>query len=699
MAPSLSFNRFEIRPAERTLLMDGAIAPLGGRAFDVLMALVERRERVVSKNELLDLAWPGVVVEENNLSVQISSLRKVLGNQAIATVTGRGYRFAEAPLEPPFAGHATERIAPADDSDRIVRRLAAVVFANVAGWSQLVEADATSAVRAWKAVRVELIEAQLPAFGARPIEVTPDRLFLEFPSAVDAVRWGVDFQERLAIQRQSRHGAAIHMHIGISVEDVIVDQGRLLGEGLGIAAALQQAGDGDDVIVTKAVRDLASNKLAVRFQPLGKRHFEGVRRTIALFRVAPGDGASESARNNPHVMWAHRPAVAVLPFANEEAVADPYFGDGITEEIITCLSRNRSLFVIARNSTLRFRDRSIGIAEVAAQLGIRYVLVGLVRRDGRRLRIGVELVDATTEVIIWSQRFDGADEDLFGFQEQIAASIAGAIDPHLQDAEIAHVRDRPTDSFSAYDCVLRGVAVQYRFHEPDFALAGAMFRRAIELDPTYAQAHAHLAWWHNLCVGEGRTDDANDDGRQADVLSLKAVELDPRDAWVLSVAGHIQSFQRKRFTAALELFDQALALDPNCAVAWARSATTLAYVGRGEEALARVRNAMRLSPLDHQSFSFYTTNGTACIVEGRYDEAAGWLNKAHRLNPRYRAATRNLIAALALSGEVAEARALAQEFLQGEPGFGVAHFGSWYPLCQPHLGRMLGALEEAGLPA
>jgi tetratricopeptide (TPR) repeat protein len=370
----------------------------------------------------------------------------------------------------------------------------------------------------------------------------------------------------------------------------------------------------------------------------------------------------------------------------------------MTEEIITALSSNRSLLVIARNSTLRYRNSEAAPGEIAAELGVRYLLVGSVRRLERRLRINAELVDAAPGRIIWAERYDGADEDLFSFQVRIASSIAAAIDPRVREAEIARVIGRPTESLSAYDCVLRGLSIVFTFRDEDFEAAGRLLRRAIELDPNYAQAHAQLAWWHNLRFGEGRSPHSSEDARCAQQLSLRALEIDPRDAHSLSVAGHIQSFMKRKFTVAMDMFDQALSLNPSCAVAWARSATTLVYLGRGEEALERVRNAMRLSPFDAYSFSAFTTNGNACITLGRYDEAAAWLAKARRQNPRYRAAWRLLIAALALAGESYEARSLAEEFLHVEPSFRVSIFGSWYPLREPYLSRLLEGMRLGGLP-
>jgi adenylate cyclase len=580
---------------------------------------------------------------------------------------------------------------------RMIRRLAAIAFADVVGWTRLVERDDAAAVSAWKAVQRELIEPNIKAFGGRLIEVAGDAVLVEFPSAVDAVRWALDLLQRLEDRRAGDRDNPIHMRVGISIEDAIVDDDKLLGDGVNIASRVHQMAAPDQLVITQGVRDFVWNKLPIRLLDLGEHQLKNISRPVRTFRVQAGDGATPSIQ--PHLMWDNRPTIAVLPFRSEGSEADPYFGDGMTEEIITSLSMNRSLFVIARNSTLKYRGHRSSAADVAAELGVRFLLEGSVQRRGKRLRINAGLIDASRNRELWAEHYDGEDEDLFTFQDQIAVSIAAAIDPHLQEAEIARVRERPTDSFGAYDCVLRGLSVLYNFNQRDFDVAGDMFRRAIELDAHYAQAHAHLAWWHNLRYGEGLSSNQGLDQRLADEHSQRAVQIDPRDALSLSVAGHIQSFLHKRFEVALEMFDQALRLNPSCAAAWARSGTTLAYIGRGEEALTRVRNAMRLSPFDQQTFAYCTTNGTAAIVTGRFDEAVSWLNKAQRLNPRYKASARLLVAALALSGDTAGARELASAFLESEPGFTVAGFGSWYPLQSPHLERVLEGLRLGGLPA
>lgn len=692
MSTNFRFAPFELRTGERVLLVDGVECQIGSRAFDVLLALIERRDRVVTKNELLDLVWPGLVVEENNLSVQISTLRKVLGAHAIATVTGRGYRFTSACEPGTTPSVATSQV-------QMERRIVAIACAEIVNWRVLLDADSASAVEAWRNARENIIESQLVRFGGQPIEITAERLLIRFDSAVDAIAWGLDLQERLEHARRNGAPPPLHMRVGVVVEDAILDGGKLVGDVVHLAERLGRIAGRDDVVVTDVARDFANGRLPITFHRMGEQQPSNFGRSVQIYRVVPEVRRPASTLASPSLMWNQLPTIAVLPFDSGAAETDTYFGDGITEEIITGLSMNRSLIVIARDSALRFRGAGASTT-AAAQLGVRYILVGSVRRFPPRLRINVELIDTGAGVnqVIWSPKpFEGTDDDLFTFQSQIASMITAAIDPSIREAEIQRIRSRPTEVFGAYECVLRGISVQFG-EALDFEHAGECFRRAIEIDPLYAQAHAHLARWHSLRVGEGRSESPDEDRSIADRLSRRAIELDPRDAWVLATAGHIQSFLHKRFAVALDMFDQALRLNPNNVTAWSRSGTTLAYVGRGDDALERVRNAMRLSPFDHQTFSFCTTNGIASIVNARYDEAVSWLSRALRLSPRYRAATRLLIAAQSLAGEMAEARERAQEFLLSEPTFSVSRFGEWYPLQSPHLERVLDGLRMAQLP-
>jgi adenylate cyclase len=372
-------------------------------------------------------------------------------------------------------------------------------------------------------------------------------------------------------------------------------------------------------------------------------------------RLISAGGRPRSAHVHSTCWWHSptRPSVAVLPFDTHHA-EEAYFGDGMTEDIITALSANHGLFVIARNSTLRYRGSTSRPDQIAAELGVRYLVFGSVRRAEQKLRVGAELVEASSGQILWADHFEGVGDDLFEFQARIASRIAPLIDARVEQVEIAEASMRPPRNLSAYDCLLRRLATLHSFADGGFEQSGDLLRRAIELDTG--------------------------------------------DALALSVAGHAEACVRGNFDAAMALFDQALSIRPGCTVAWGRSAALFASSGDGEEALRRADIAMRLSPFDPLGFTFCTTSGTACLVLGRDDEAVTWLARARWLNPGYRAAWRLLIAALALAGKGDEARAQATQFMQAEPTFSVSAFAARCPLRQPHLSRILDGMRSVGLP-
>jgi tetratricopeptide (TPR) repeat protein len=309
-----------------------------------------------------------------------------------------------------------------------------------------------------------------------------------------------------------------------------------------------------------------------------------------------------------------------------------------------------------------------------------------------------ELVDAGSGQTVWAERFDGADNEIFEFQDRITARIAGTLEPKLYEAEAARALSKPTVSLDAYECVLRALSVLYTLSATDFPQAGVYLQRAVALDPLYAQAHAYLAWWLNLAAGEGRSSDSAGDIERASRASSTAVELDPNDAFCLAIAGHIQAFLHKNLDTAVDMFDRALRQNENCAFAWGVSGSTYCFLGRPDDALERLRNAWRLSPFDPMNFFFYTVAGLAEFVAGRYDESIAWLRKAHRLNPRFRACNRTLTVSLALSGDLEGARAAAANLLAVEPTFRVSQFIARYPLRRKDdLDRLARGLRLAGL--
>jgi adenylate cyclase len=581
----------------------------------------------------------------------------------------------------------------------ITRRLAAVAFADVAGWSRLVEMDDAGTLRAWKALRSELIEPKIREYSGRLLEIAGDAVLIEFPSVVAAVTWALDTQRALTHPDRDR-AVDLALRIGINVEDVIVDEDKLIGDGVNIAARIHQFASPGEIIVTGSVRDYVWNKMSVAFEDLGERDMKNISRPIRLFRIEAREArAGIPVRYQPHLSWTRRPAVAVLPFRNLGEPGEVYFAEGITEDIITGLSRSHALYVIARNSTLRYRDRPMDARDIASELGVRYILEGSVRRQAPRLRISSELIDAVGNRTVWAEKYDGTDNEIFEFQDRIASSIVGALEPKVYQVEAARALEKPTESLDAYECVLRALSLLYTFNDRDFAEARTYLERAAALDPGYALAHAYLAWWFNLWVGEGRSTDPAGDIERAGRAAGIAVELDPNDAFCLAVAGHIKAYLGKDLETAMDMFGRALRLNENCAFAWGVSASTYCFLGRPDEALERLRNAWRLSPFDPMSFFFCTVAGIAELVAGRYDQAVGWLRKALRMNGRFVPCHRTLTAALALSGDVPGAQLAARDLLAIEPRFRVSVFTSWYPLRRPDdRERFAIGLRLAGVP-
>jgi TolB-like protein/class 3 adenylate cyclase len=585
-------------------------------------------------------------------------------------------------------------------ASHIDRRLAAIVFADVANFSRHISKHEVETLRRWKSLRTEIMEPYAMQHGGRVVEMAGDALLLEFPSAVNALRWAIDVQRAATSRRDESDPPALALRIGINVEDVIVDGGVLQGDGVNVAARIHQAAEPGHIVVTGSVREYAHGRLPVTFHDLGMPPLKNIDRPVHVYAVEWFESTEREAVSQPYLQWSTRPTIAVLPFRTISGTdEDSYFGEGITEDIITGLSRSRSFFVIARSSTLRYRDRGKDLRQIANELDVRYVLDGSVRRQAASLRINSELTDVTTNRTIWARRFDGTNDSLFEFQDRIAAEIVGSLEPRVHAVEVSRVKGRPTESLDAYDCVLKAVSILYHFTDQSFRESGALLDRAIALDPSYAQAYAYFAWRLNFWVGDGRSPTPEEDKARALLASRRAIELDPEDSFALTVAGHLLSFFAKRPAEAAELLDTALRLNENSAFAWAMSALTCAYQGRADEAIDRMRNVWRLSPFDPLNFYFWIVAGIAEFIAGHYGEAIAWLRKSKRAAPRFIACLRMFAASLALSGDEANARSIARELLAVEPSFKVSTFLTWYPLVRPDdLARLEQGLRTAGLP-
>jgi adenylate cyclase len=588
-----------------------------------------------------------------------------------------------------------------DGFPTIKRRLAAIAFADVAGFSRLIAANDVETLRRWKALRSEIIEPLMLRHGGRIAEIAGDAVLVEFPSAVDAVRWAAQTQRAQHAQHDAADPFALKLRIGINVDDVIDDDGILQGDGVNIAARIQQAAEPGQIVVTANVREYVTNRLPLKFRDLGTPPMKNIARPVRVFAIEWLDGSEAKHAAQPYLQWSSRPTIAVLPFRNVGGRdEDEYFGEGITDEIITSLSRSRSMYVIARNSTLRYRDRDKDARQIAGELDVRYLLDGTVWRQGAQLRLKADLLDVAGNRSVWSQRFDGANDDVFAFQDRIAARIIGSLEPRVRAVEMARADERPTDSLDAYNCVLKAMSRLYLFTDDGYREARHLLERAVSLDPSYAQAHAYTAWWLNFVLGECRSADPAADRDRALKASQRALQLDAEDPFVLCVAAHLHAFLGKELDHASDLFDRALALDENSVFAWGLSALTQAYLGHPDEALERLQNVWRLNPYDPLNFYFWIVAGIAEFVAGRYGEAIAWTRKSSRAKPRFVAALRILAASLALSGDEEAARAVGRDLLALEPSFRVSTFVEWYPLRRSDdLIRIADGLRAAGLPA
>ncbi|MFC6636837.1 hypothetical protein GV827_14335 [Sulfitobacter sp. JBTF-M27] len=399
------------------------------------------------------------------------------------------------------------------------RRLAAVAFADVAGFSRLIAEDDAWAISQWDSLREELLLPLLKQYEGRLVDTAGDAILVEFRSTIMALRWAVDAQK--ASKSKARDGTKdpLQLRIAVNIEDVLVHEGDILGDGVNIASRIHDAIEPGQIVTTGLVRELVGNRVNARFIDLGTPRLKNIKRIVHVFQVASvtGTNADESTLHQPFIEWTSRPAVAILPFrAGSGHEMEEYFGSGITEDIISGLSRSHAFHVIARASTLQFADRSTDIRDIASQLGVNYVMDGSVRRHGDKLRISAELVDVALNRSIWSDRFDGDAEDLFDFQDTIVASVVGSFEPRLKAHGIEKVRNRSTDSLDAYDCVLKAASELYRFKDQGYSNSGFALRRAMELDPTYARAYAYSAWRLNYLFGEGRSNDPDRDKKARD---------------------------------------------------------------------------------------------------------------------------------------------------------------------------------------
>lgn len=621
-------------------------------------------------------------------------------------------------------------------SHSIQRRLAALFSADVKGYSRLMGDDEVETVRTLIASR-EVMTARILQYGGRVVDAPGDNLLAEFTSVVDAVQCAVDIQQELTTRN-----AALPLHrrmefrIGINLGDVLVEDERIYGDGVNITARIEELAEAGGICLSGTAYDQIDTKLALSCVYLGEHTVKNIARPVRVYRVLlEGDTARSPERPAHRVqqqrkswmalavalglllvgsgavaVWRlawrppaaallaipDKPSIVVLPFANlSNDPQQEYFSDGMTEELITALSKYSELFVIARTSAFTYKDKAVRVQQVGQELGVRYVLEGSVRTAADTVRITAQLIDATTGHHLWAERYDRARTDIFALQDEITRQIVMALQVQLTEGEQAYVWQYATDNLTAYELFLRGRALAVRKTPQTLAQARQLFEQAIALDPQFAVAYVHLGWLHHIEARFGWSATPAAALQQAQALAHKAVALDATlpDAHALLGAIHLLHGQHEQALAAGE---KALALSPNGADVAALFASTLNLSGRPLEAIAFVRKAMRLSPVYPAWYEAVLGHGLRLTAQSA--EAIASYTRYRDRDPD--SVFPHIFLALSYSqvGRLTEAQAAAAEALRRDPTFSLERWAQAFPYKErADLERELEALRQAGL--
>jgi adenylate cyclase len=581
------------------------------------------------------------------------------------------------------------------------RRLAAVLAADMVGYSRLMEADETGTLARLKTHRIELIDPAIAKNRGRIIKTTGDGLLVEFHSVVDAVLCAAEIQRRMA-KRNSDVAPArwMQFRIGINLGDVIVDGNDIFGDGVNVAARLEMLAEPGGICVSGALRDQVGDRLEdVGFEDLGDQAVKNIARPIRVFRVRfelDSKAALEDASNAAAAsVIARKPSIAVLPLVNMSG--DPeqeFFADGLTEDIITELSRFHDLLVISRNSTFVYKGKAVKVQDVAKEFAVDYVLEGSVRKVGDRIRVTVQLIDAETDRHVWAERYDRELQDIFAIQDEMTRAIAATLPGRVEAARHDRAKRKPTDNMAAYECVLAAKVLHHRSAREDNAEAQRLLNRALALDPNYAHAHAWKAcvlgqtWVYGWCADRDATFE------QVAAELETALALDDNDSDVHRILAALNLTREDHDLAAYHQ-ERALALNPNYDLVVVQQGELLTWLGRPEEGIDWIRKSMRLNPYHPERF--WNHLGRACYCAEKYAEAVDAFSRITRPDYTHHAF---LAATFAQMGNAVAATAHAAEVIKREPAFSVATY-----LATQHYKREMDrrrhgdGLLKAGLPA
>jgi adenylate cyclase len=626
----------------------------------------------------------------------------------------------------------------------VERRLAAILAADVVGYSRLMEADEEATARTLSTYR-EIIEGLVASYHGRVFGSAGDSVIAEFASPVEAVRCAVDIQRELGTHNVDLpEDRRMRLRIGVNLGDVMVEGDNLLGDGVNIAARLETLADPGGISLSRSVFDQVKKQLDLGYEYLGEHEVKNIAEPVHVYRVltapeAAGKVIGETKRATQPWKWAavgaavvvligvagavtwlrpwepavepaavermafplpDKPSIAVLPFANMSA--DPeqeYFSDGMTEDIITGLSKFGLFFVISRNSTFAYKDGSADVKDVARDLGVQYVLEGSVRKSGNRVRITAQLVDAMADKHIWAESYDRELEDVFEVQDEIRQSIVTSVAPEYLSAEMQRAQRKEERNLDAWDAFMRSYWHFLRYTEDDNAAAQRLLRKAIDLDPQQANYHGLLAVTHVMDAFYGWSESGDASFRVALESAERALALDEQDTLALRSIGLVHFFS-KNHDVALSYYERAVAVNPNEAVNRALLGAALGVAGNYDAALEQFEIAMRLSPRDVHISAWYSYLAVAAFVMGRDEEAAEWARKSVEANPQFPGGYRTLAASAGNLGQLTEAEAARARLQELLPHLTIAQLRESLPYFKnaDDLERYLDGLREAGLP-
>jgi adenylate cyclase len=579
------------------------------------------------------------------------------------------------------------------------RKLTAIVAMDMVGYSRLMEADEVGTLARLKTHRLELIDPAISKNKGRIVKTTGDGMLVDFESVADAIQCAVEIQHRMARRNSDVPPARwIQFRVGINLGDVIIDGDDIFGDGVNIAARLQEVAEPGGICVTAAVRDQVGDRLALEFDDLGEQSLKNIGRPIRVFRVVLDKGdlrvsvASQAAAVAPAASV--KPSVAVLPFANMSGDPDQeFFVDGLTEDITTELSRFRDLLVISRNSAFVHKGRAVKIRDIAREFGVDYVVEGSVRKAADRVRVTVQLIDAESDRHIWAERYDRKIEDIFDIQDEVTSAIVATLPGRVEAAAHDRVKRKPTDNMAAYECLLTGKVLHHRATRDDNAEALRMLDRAIALDPKYAQAYAWRAcvlgqsWVYGWCQDKDATWNLVLDNLRA------GLALDDCDSDMHRIMAAV-SLAHDEFEQAVYHQERAFTLNPNNDLIVVQWGELLTWLGRPEDGIEWIRKAMRLN--QYHPERFWSHLGRAYYTARRYADAADAFSRITKPDHTHHAF---LAAAFSQMGNQVAARAHAAEVLTREPGFSVQrHMSTMHYKLEQDREHLREGLRKAGLP-